>query len=180
MVFRTRRLGKRRAGAKVQMRDAAGTDLGSFTVGDCETVTNVIHAHGAGIRRFEISGGLTAVESCWPGQGVLADFMVPLYCGRNRRFYFIVPAAAESVSVQVTPAERCSAKLMRPDGTVVAEAPYDKQEMSVLTVPRKKTTAPEVWSIVFPKVEEDARFRIGAPALPIIASGSAEMALTLR
>ena len=180
VVFRTRRLGKRRAGAKVQMRDAAGTDLGSFTVGDCETVTNVIHAHGAGIRRFEISGGLTAVESCWPGQGVLADFMVPLYCGRNRRFYFIVPAAAESVSVQVTPAERCSAKLMRPDGTVVAEAPYDKQEMSVLTVPRKKTTAPEVWSVVFPKVEEDARFRIGAPALPIVATGSPEMAIAPR
>lgn len=43
-----------------------------------------------------------------------------------------------------------------------------------------KTAAPEVWSIVFPQVEEDARFRIGAPALPIIATGSAEMALTLR
>ena len=180
VVFRTKRLGSRRSESKVQVRDAAGTDLGSFTVGDCETVTNVIHAHGAGIRRYEISGGLTAVASRWPGQGVLADFKVPLYCGRDRRFYFTVPADAESVSVQVTPAERCSAKLMRPDGTVVAEAPYEKQQMSVLSVPREKTSAPEVWSVVFPEVEEDAGFRIGAPALPIVATGSPEMALTLR
>jgi len=180
VVFRTKRLGKRRAEAKVQMRDAAGTDLGTFSVGDCAVVTNVVHAHGACIRRFEISGGLTAVESRWPGQGVLADYMVPLYCGRNRRFYFTVPADAESVSVQVRPVERCSAKLMRPDGTVVAEAPYDKPLMSVLTVQREKTAAPEVWSVVFPRVEDDARFRIGAPALPFVASGSPEMALTLR
>ena len=87
-------------------------------------------------------GGLTAVESRWPGQGVLADFNVPLYCGRNRRFYFTVPADAESVSVQVRPAERCSAQLTRPDGTVVAEAPYDRPQTSVLTVPREKTAAP--------------------------------------
>ena len=180
VVFRTKRLGNRRAGAKVQMRDAAGTDLGSFAVGDSETVTNVVHAHGAGIRRFEISGGLTAVESRWPGQGVLADFNVPLYCGRNRRFYFTVPADAESVSVQVQPAERCSAQLTRPDGTVVAEAPYDRPQTSVLTVSREKTAAPEVWSVVFPRVEEDARFRIGAPELPVVATGAPEMALTTR
>ena len=180
VVFRTKRLGSRRQDTKVQMRDAAGTDLGTFTIGDCETVTNVIQAHGAGIRRYEISGVLAEVESRWPGQGVLADFKVPLFCGQNRRFYFTVPADAESVSVQVNPAERCSAKLMRPDGTVADESPYERRQMSVLTASRKKTTAPKVWSVMFPKVEEDARFRIGAPALPFIASGSPEMALTLR
>ena len=125
-------------------------------------------------------GGLTAVESRWPGQGVLTDFNVLLYCGRNRRFYFTVPADAESVSVQVQPSERCSAKLTRPDGTVVAEAPYDRRKMSVLKVPREKTAAPEVWSVVFPQVEEDALFRIGAPALPIVATGAPEMAPALQ
>ena len=180
VVFRTKRLGNRCAGAKVQMRDAAGTDLGTFEVGDCAAVTNVIHAHDAGIRRFEISGGLTAVESRWPGQGVLADFNVPLYGGRNRQFYFTVPADAESVSVQVQPSERCSAQLMRPDGTVVAEAPYDRPQTSVLTVPFEKTAAPQVWSVVFPQVEEDARFRIGAPALPVVATDTPEMAPTMR
>ena len=180
VVFRTQRLGNRRAAAKVQMRDAAGTDLGTFTIDDCETVTNVIHAHSAGIRRYEIICGLAAVESRWPGQGVLADFKVPLYGGRNRRFYFTVPAEAESVSVQVRPVERCSAKLMRPDGTVMAESPYEKREVSVLTAPREKTAAPEVWSVVFPQVEEDAQFRIGAPALPIVATGSPDMAPTMR
>ena len=123
-------------------------------------------------------GGLTAVESRWPGQGVLTDFNVLLYCGRNRRFYFTVPADAESVSVQVQPSERCSAQLTRQDGTVVAKAPYDRPQTSVLTVPREKTAASEVWSVVFPRVEEDARFRIGAPALPVVATGSSEMALT--
>ena len=36
----------------------------------------------------------------------------------------------------------------------------------------------EVWSVVFLRVEEDARFRIGVPALPVVATGSSEMALT--
>lgn len=180
VVFRTKRLGNRRAESTVQMRDAAGTDLGSFTVGDCETVTNVIHAHGAGIRRYEIAGGLTAVESRWPGQGVLADFRVPLFGGRNRRFWFSVPADAESVSLEVRPSERCSARLMRPDGTVAAESPYEKRQMSILTAPREKTSSPEVWSVEFPQVEEDAGFRIGAPALPFVATGSPEMALAPR
>ena len=69
---------------------------------------------------------------------------------------------------------------LHPDGTVVAEAPYDRRQMSVLTVPREKTSAPEVWSVVFPQVEEDALFRIGAPALPIVATGSPEMAIAPR
>ena len=180
IVFRTRRLGNHRSSAKVQMRDAAGTDLGTFTIGDRESFTNVIQVRGATIRRFEISGGVTSVESRWPGQGVLANYRVPLYCGRNRKFYFTVPADAETVSVQVQPVERCSAKLIRPDGTVAAEAPYDKRQMSILSASRQKTAAPEIWSVVFPQLEEDARFRIGAPAMPIIASGSPEMALTFR
>ena len=44
--------------------------------------------------------------------------------------------------LHVQPAERCSAQLTRPDGTVVAEAPYDRPQTSVLTVPREKTAAP--------------------------------------
>ena len=69
---------------------------------------------------------------------------------------------------------------MRPDGTVAAEAPYERRQMSVLAASREKTSAPEVWSVLFPQVEEDASFRIGAPALPIVATDSPGMALMFR
>ena len=178
VVFRSRRLGKRAFEAKVQMRDAAGTDLGVFTIGDGATVTNVIHSNGAGIRRFEVSTGygLVAVESRWPGQGVLADSGLSVLGGRNRRFYFSVPASASKVTVQIAPEEPCSAQLLRPDGTVAEEMPYGKNGLAVLAATRTATAEDEVWCVCLPRVDEDVRLRIGAPALPL-ASPSASAVL---
>ena len=180
VVFRTKRLGSRRDETKVQMRDAAGTDLGTFTIGDCETVTNVIQAHGAGMRRYEITGGLVAVESCWPGQGVMADYGVPLFGGSNRRFFFSVAPNSSNVTVEIKPIERCSAQLLRPDGTVAAEASYDDTRIKVLSASREMSATPEVWSVLFQKVEEDARFRIGGGALPIVTSSAPDMVMIAK
>ena len=172
VVFRTRRIGKKRgAGARVQVRDAAGTDLGLFSVGDCEAVTNVIHVMSPGLRRFEVmqNFGLLEVESRWPGHGILADTAVHLFGGRRRNFFFTVPADTEDVAVQVSPEEPCSARLVRPDGTVAQEMPYGSHGTSVLSAKRAPGSGEETWCIEFPRVDEDMRFRIGAPALPLVA-----------
>ena len=68
-----------------------------------------------------------AVESAWPGFDLQADGYVRLFGGRNRRYWFSVPADAEKVSVEIKPEEPCSAKLIRPDGTVAAEMPKDSK-----------------------------------------------------
>ena len=182
VIFRTEGVNGRNMGeTRVQVRDAAGTDLGVFMIGADSTVTNVIHAVRPGMRRYEVLGrSLVEIKTRWPGHGILADMDVPIFRGRNRRHFFTVPGDAENVCVQVRPAEHCSAQLVRPDGSIAAAKAYKDKSMGVLSAKRDKTAASEVWSIVFPKVEEDARFRIGAPALPVAASGSADMALTVQ
>ena len=182
VVFRNKREGGRNMGeTKVQVRDAAGTDLGVFTVGEGETVTNVIHAVRPGMRRYEVvSRGLTEVKSRWPGNGILADFGVPVFKGKKRRYYFTVPGDAEEVCVQVRAIEPCSAQLLRPDGSVVESKAYANKEMGLLSAKRDKTAVSEVWCLAFPEIEEDARFRIGAPAVPVAATGSPDMALAIR
>ena len=149
------------------MLDATGTDLGVFEA-DGAVATNVVRVNGACIRRFVISpkAGLAAVESPWPGQGVQSDVFVHPFAGVNRRFWFAVPADAESVRVQVQPEEPCSARLLRPDGSVAAEMPFDTR-MAMLEAKREKSAAAEVWCIEFPRIQEDMVFRIGAPAVPI-------------
>ena len=166
VVFRMRPLGKWRGAAKVQVLDAAGTDLGTFSLKD-GVVTNVIHATGAGVRRFEVvaMSGLAAVESAWPGAGLQADGAVRLFGGRNRRFRIAVPASAEKVCVQIEPEEPCCARLMRPDGSIAAEMPRGNG-MTILDAKREKTSSDEVWILDFPRVDEDTSFRIGSPAKP--------------
>ena len=175
VTFRTRRINKKRAVlAKIEVRDAVGTYLDAFSVGDCKTVTNVIHATGAGIRRFEVNviGGVAAVDSVWPGHGVQADGYVAMFGGRNRRWYFTVPADAEHVCAQIRPDEPCNARLLRPDGSVAAEFPYGVA-LTILEAKRTKTATPETWCLHFPKVTEDASFRIGSPAQPFASPDAA-------
>ena len=166
IVFRMRPLGGRKPEIKVQTFDALGTDLGSFSAVGA-AATNVIHAKGACIRRFVVSpSGLASVESVWPGCGVQSDGFVHLFGGANRRFWFAVPSEADKVVVQVRPEEACSARLLRPDGSMAAEMPLGVG-MAMLETRREKSAADETWCLEFPCIKEDAFFRIGAPAVPI-------------
>lgn len=170
VVFRTKPLGKRRASLTVQQLDAAGTDLGTFKVNDA-VFTNVIRATGAALRRFEVKveGGLCAVESDLPGQGLQADRPVSLFAGRNRRYYFLVPADSDTVSAEIKPEEACSARLVRVDGTI-ADEKKKSVTTTILKCKREKTAKDEVWCLEFPYVQEDASFRIGYPASPFVAA----------
>ena len=176
VVFRLEPLGRGRPSAKVAVRDAAGTDLGSFNL-EGGVFTNVIRATGAGLRRFEVQvmRGKAAVGSMSPGHALQADMPISLFGGRNRRYHFPVPADAGKVCVEVKPEEPCSARLLRPDGSVAAEMPMGTKMMMLESV-RNRTASDEIWSIEFPYLREDATFRIGAPAVPM-ASPSRSAAL---
>jgi hypothetical protein len=169
VVFHVKPLGNRRPSAKVQMRDSAGTDLGSYIL-PAGVHTNVIQVTGAGVRRFEVvmPSGVMAIESIYPGHGLQADGYVHLFGGKNRRYWFFVPADAENVSVEIKPEEPCSAKLLRPDGSVAAEM-QKSSKMVILECKRSKSATGEIWSIEFPYVREDAKFRVGAPTMPFVS-----------
>ena len=109
------------------------------------------------------------MASALPGHGIVADLRVPMFTGRNRRYWFTVPADAENVIVQVEPEEPCSARLLRADGSVAAEMPLTRK-LTQLDAKREKSAEAESWSVEFTRVVEDAGFRIGAPALPIVST----------
>ena len=166
IVFRMRPLGGRKPEIKVQTFDALGTDLGIFSAAGT-VVTNVIHAKGACVRRFAVNpSALVSVESRWPGHGIQADCFAHLYGGTNRRFWFAVPSDADKVVVQVKPEEACSARMLRPDGSVAAEMPLGVG-IAMLEAVREKSVVGETWCLEFPCIKEDAFFRIGAPAVAI-------------
>ena len=121
--------------------------------------------------RYEVDcgRGLVSVESQWPGQGVLAGPWVHPFGGVGRRCYFAVPPGSDPVRVMIKPQEACCAKLRAPDGSVVAEMPYGTDQ-TLLEAKREAADKTTVWSLELPRVEEDAEFRIGAPAMPVVST----------
>ena len=83
----------------------------------------------------------------------------------KRRYFFFVPAEADKVGIQVRPEEPCSARLLRPDGTVAAEMPYGRN-LTVLEA-KREPSVDETWCIDISSAQEDVEFRIGVPAIPV-------------
>lgn len=176
--FDVRRIStKRQAKPSFMLRDRIGTDLGQFDIPE-EGLDYVIHARGPSLYRFEVScgGGLVCASSATAGCGVRADGLVHLYKGKNREYSFAVPAGGDDVVVHVRPQEACSAQLLDPSGAVVDEMPYGCTGR-ILRGKRKASDKGGVWRVKFPKVEEDAFFRIGAPAVPVATPGNAPKAV---
>lgn len=164
--FRCQPLGKRSNSVTVQLRDAAGTDLGKFTFTDLD-YTYVAKVNGPNVTRFEIdTNSRIDIESEWPGQGIEAVGGVPLFAPGNRRYYFFVPAYGSEVCVMLKPEEPMSATLLDANGIAVEERGFSTKP-DILRC-KKAAGQAEVWSLMVPRVAEDALFRIGAPALPIV------------
>ncbi len=164
--FRCQPLGKRSNSVTVQLRDAAGTDLGKFTFTDLD-YTYVAKVNGPNVTRFEIdTNSRIDIESEWPGQGIEAAGGVPLFAPGGRRYYFFVPASGSEVCVMLKPEEPMSATLLDANGVAVEERGFSAKP-DILRG-KKASGQAEVWSLSVPKVAEDALFRIGAPALPIV------------
>ncbi len=64
------------------------------------------------------------------------------------------------------PEEPMSAALLDANGVAVEERGFSAKP-DILRC-KKAAGQAEVWSLAVPRVAEDARFRIGAPALPIV------------
>ena len=155
----------------VQVLDAAGTDLGKFElpVGD---FTYTFRTHGANVCRLEVSQRNTAVisvSSKEPGGALLADRELHFFHGGNEAFYFRVPAAAKEVLVNLCPQEAGSARLLDASGKVVDESPFVRTA-KVLKAARQPSAVDEVWSLVFPKIEEDYCFQVGGDAVPLLST----------
>jgi len=160
----------------VRVRDTAGTEVDAFTINGPSIVTNILLTTERGAMRYEVDcgGGLVSVESRWPGQGVLAGPWVHPYCGSGRRYFFAVPPGSDPVWVLVRPQEPCSARLIAPDGSVMAEKPYDTNQ-SLLEAKCEATDKTAVWALEFPRIEEDVDFRIGAPAMPVVSTDASSV-----
>lgn len=165
--FRCRTVGKNSNLVTVQVRDAAGTDLGKFSFTDLD-YTYVAKVNGKNVTRLEVStNSRVDIESEWPGIGLEAAGGVHLFAPGGRRFYFPVPAKAAEVCVMLKPEEPMSAELLDANGTAVQKKDFGNKP-DILR--GKKTSAqPEIWSLAVPRLAEDAVFRIGAPAIPIVS-----------
>ena len=172
-----RRVKDRKPAASVQLRDAAATDRGITELKEGAN-TFVLTSHGPAVFILEIrcGGGKVAVVSDWPGCGVLADAGVPQFWKKGTR-WFEVPAGAEEVRVQVSKGS-VAAELLNPAGEVVASKPHDGQTV-VLIAKRAKSEKNELWGVRFADNVWVNKFRVGAPALPIISS-SREAAIVAK
>ncbi len=156
---------------EVRLRDAAGTDLGRFSITEPEK-TYLLKANGRNLFSFEINtkGHAVTVNSPYPGQAVRADDWVGMFGGRNHQFYFAVPAGVKEINIDVagTLREPVSAQLISPDGKVVTEVKM-LEGMKRLHHNREKADASEIWCLKFPYGREDFKFRVGAPLLPLVS-----------
>lgn len=178
VVFRASAIHGRKFRASVRVRDTAGTEVDAFVIDGPSVATNILRTTGGGAMRYEVDcgGGLVSVESQWPGQGVLASPWVHPFCGSGRRCFFAVPPGCDPVRVLVRPQEPCSARLIAPDGSVAAEKPFDRNQ-ALLEARRDAAGKTAVWALEFPRIEEDAEFRIGAPAMPVVSPDASAVLL---
>lgn len=160
------------------LRDMHGTDLGKFELKEGHNEV-VLKANGPAVFRLNVNcgGGKAAVSSDIPGSGVVADAGVQQFWRGTDVRYFEVPANAEEVRVKVE-SGRVAAELLDASGRTVDSKPYDGRAVT-LFAKRAKTAAPEFWGVRFKDNEWVNRFRVGAPALPIV-SASVEAAIIRR
>lgn len=169
--FRAQSIGGRTLNCPVQMRDMAGTDIGTFSITSAVQSVTIVST-GRNLRRFEINtrGNAVSIASPYPGQGLLAD--APLnFFRENFHLYFPMPADSDKVVVALAPEEHepAGAKLLDESGAVLATMPQQEKTGTLCGeraagAPRR----PELWSIDV-KAFEDVYLQIGG-ATPILAT----------
>ena len=129
-----------------------------------------LKADAAGVYIFEVDFGGHCVQlhADLPGQGILADKALPLIWGCNK-LYFVVPAGAEEVKVEVAGDESkewVHAYLRDAGQRIVGKAVECYSAPRIISVKRTPSEKDEIWSLEL-HAEEDHRVRLGAPCLPI-------------
>ena len=160
--------------ANIRVR-SLGADVGEFTMDKHATEYEYVIKQTSSISTiyiFEVvvDWGKVSVTSPWPGCGTLAQKGVRILGAKDLDCFFFVPEGAKSVQARVSPAEGepASAKIVAPDGTVMAEKPYADAGI-VLRTAEGAAIAPGNWKIVFPKVFDDCVFRLGGDAVSIVS-----------
>lgn len=166
-----RKNAKKEACAAVQLLDRAGTDLGRFDVPEGD-FTYVLKANGPNVYRLEVSkkkGATMSVATTTPGGALLADRPINLFGGKNRSFYFRVPAGARDVQVNLRPEEPASAELFDASGKKVAAMPYQTR-IDRFKIVREPSSKDEIWTLRFPNICEDLTFQVGGDAVPLLST----------
>lgn len=170
-------------GAQVEVR-SLGAEIETFTMTEREQVY-VIKANGAGSNIYEFrmrseSSCKVGFTSSWPGNGILAYDRVNLLATSGRQMYFPVPAGAADAQVKFSPAptEPASARLLDPNGVLIAEHPY--QDGGMIMKPAAGATAtPGLWTLELLKMYDDCTVQIGGGAIGV-AAFAPEAAFTLK
>ena len=171
LEFRAMSIGGRKIDCRVQMFDRMDTDLGAFQI--TSAVQRVaITTPGRNLRRFEIDtrGNAVSVASPLPGQGLLADRRLNLFC-EDRQLYFPVPRDAENALVEITPEEPAEATLLDASGNPVAAMPPQTAAMALSARHHPAAGAqssPEIWTLDI-HATEDVELRLGSATTPIFA-----------
>ena len=160
--------------ASIRVRNL-GADIGEFTMDKQATEYEYVIKQTSSISTIYIfdvvvDWGKVSVTSPWPGCGTLAQNSIKILGAKDLDCFFFVPEGAKSVQARVSPAtgEPASAKIVAPDGTTMAEKPYDDSGM-VLRTAADAAVASGVWKVVFPKVFDDCAFRLGGDAVSVIS-----------
>jgi hypothetical protein len=156
--------------AKVTVTDFTGR---TFAVCNLTRPSDVVEfdAERPGVYLLEVDSGgyLMSVRGRDRGLGVMVKERINAFRQSDARFYFTVPAGARTVMAEIMPEEPASARLLDASGNVVAESDF-KRTASVLKAERSPSRKAEVWSLHFPKVQEDYKFRIGGDAVPVVSA----------
>ena len=169
ICFTFRQIGPRKISGTISVRDKNDTLVETVKA---EPVDNKyiynLKTNGDSTHIFEVNFGShgTQLHSDYPGMGIIADKHLPLIYGQ-KKMYFVVPADAKEVKVEVTGAggEWATASLLNAENKEM-----DKIVKSgvgkILYAKRTPTAKDEIWALDLYGME-DHKVRIGAPCLPI-------------
>lgn len=171
--FTVRKIYKNPINITVDVKDSNGTPVDQFKITKPSQSYILKKNSGSEVMLLEVNTGLHAVAlaSGQPGQAILADTRTGMFYASGARFYFMVPAGAADIRLEVAPdlGEPVGVELLDPSGRSMAS--FSKSDsIRQLVYKRGNTAETEIWSVRFPYVHEDMRFRVGAPLLPLVST----------
>lgn len=127
-------------------------------------------AHTFALREFTAS---LTIESDAPGQGFVAGAERLSMFRCNSELFFIVPAGAKEVKIELYADEPAGGALIDADGKIRDQVKRIENGIKILYAKRRPSAEPEIWSVKLFNVSEDHGIRLGAPLSPIVSTSPA-------
>ena len=167
------KIGPRKLQGTITVWDQDGIIVDSLEVTpvDDQFVYKLKASKGAAVYMFEVNFGGHGVQlhADFPGQGILADRQLPLIWGDTKKMYFVVPAQAAEVNVEIcgSDGDEWVIGTLRDAGQqVMAKTEKVYVVPKTLHAERTPTERNEIWELEL-QAAEDHHVRLLAPCLPI-------------